>query len=108
MAGAKLVLIYPRPVDEAAFERAYRSEHMPMVEQKLKGLTRFVATKVVRSPQGSVMAYRLSEFHFSSLDDLTKSLESDGGKQLLESVNKLSTGGTPIQLICEEESFVYW
>jgi uncharacterized protein (TIGR02118 family) len=108
MAGAKLVLIYPRPLDEAAFERAYRNEHMPMVEDKLKGITRFVASKVLRSPQGSVLAYRLAEFHFSSMDDLTKCTESGSGQQVLEHANKISTGGAPLLLICEEESFVYW
>ncbi|MBV8817115.1 MAG: EthD family reductase [Acidobacteriaceae bacterium] len=108
MAGAKLVLIYPRPSDEAAFERVYRSEHMPLVEDKMKGMTRFVATKVLRSPQGSVLAYRLAEIHFTTMDDLTKCTESDGGKQVLEHANKISTGGAPLLLICEEESFVYW
>lgn len=108
MAGAKLVLIYPRPLDEAAFERTYRNEHMPMVEEKMKGITRFVASKVIRSPQGSVLAYRLAEIHFSSMDDLTKCTESESGQQVLEHANKMSTGGAPLLLICEEESFVYW
>lgn len=108
MAGVKLVLIYPRPLDEAAFERVYRNEHMPMVEDKMKGMTRFVASKVVRSPQGSVLAYRLAEVHFSSMDDLTKCADSEGGQQVLEHANKMSTGGAPLLLICEEESFVYW
>ena len=108
MAGAKLVLIYPRPTDEAAFERAYRNEHMPMAEQKLKGMTRFVATKVLLSPQGPVAAYRLAEVHFSSLDDLTKCLQSEGGQAVMAHASTISTGGLPLQLICEEESFVYW
>ena len=109
MAGVKLVMIYPRPLDEEAFEKAYRSEHRPMVESKFQGgLTRYVATKVVNSPQGKVAAYRLAEMHFTSMADLNKCLESEAGKQVLEHAAKLSTGGTPIVLICEEESFVYW
>ena len=54
------------------------------------------------------MAYRLAEIHFTTLDDLTKAMESEGGKQVLEHAAKMSTGGKPIQLICDEESFVYW
>ena len=53
MVTAKLVLIYPRPQDEAAFEQVYRDEHIPILEQKLKGLNRFVTTRVVGYAAGS-------------------------------------------------------
>lgn len=81
---------------------------MPMVESKLRGITRFVATKVLHSPQGKVTAYRLAEFHFTSTADLNNCLESEAGQQVMEHATKLSTGGQPILLVCEEESFVYW
>src|SRR5260370_16056099 len=106
--SVKMVVIYPRPQDEAAFEKAYLTEHVPMAEEKLKGMTRFVATKVVSSPQGKVTAYRIAEVYFSTMEELTKVMESDGGKEVAEHVTKISTGGPPILLICEEESFVYW
>ncbi len=101
-------MIYPRPADEDAFESAYKNIHRPMVEEKFKGLTRFVLTRVLNSPQGRVAAYRLAEMHFSSMEDLTKCIESEGGKQVIEHAAKISTGGTPLLLICEEESLVYW
>jgi uncharacterized protein (TIGR02118 family) len=108
MAGVKIVVIYPRPLDEGAFEAAYKNEHFPMLEEKLKGMTRLVATKVLSSPQGKVSAYRLAEVHFSSLDDLNKSLESDEGKEVVNHAVKISTGGPPILLMCDEEARVYW
>ena|SRR5579884_2179349 len=111
MAGAtsvKIVVIYPRPADETEFERAYEQEHIPMVEDKLKGMTRLVLTKVVNSPQGKVAAYRLAEVHFSSMGDLEKATASDGGKEVIAHAQKISTGGPPIMLICTDESFVYW
>ena len=111
MAGTtsvKIVVIYPRPSDEAEFERLYTNEHIPMVEEKLKGMTRLVLTKVVSSPQGKVAAYRLAEVHFSTLDDLQKATESDGGKEVIAHAVKISTGGPPIMLICTDESFMYW
>ena len=67
MAGTtsvKIVVIYPRPADEAEFERIYLNDHVPMIEDKLKGITRLVLTKVLSSPQGKVAAYRLAEVHF--------------------------------------------
>lgn len=108
MASVKVVVIYPRPTDESAFEREYREVHMPMVESKLKGMTRFVATRVLHSPQGKVAAYRIAEVHFSSMEDLTRSIESEDGQRVVEHATKMSTGGPPLMLVCEEESFVYW
>jgi uncharacterized protein (TIGR02118 family) len=106
--GVKIVVIYPRPQDEEAFEKVYLQEHVPLAEANLKGRTRIVLTKVVSSPQGKVSAYRMAEVHFSSMEDLTKCVESEGGKQVVEHATKISTGGPPLMLICEEESFVFW
>ena len=106
--GVKFIVIYPRPQDESAFESNYMEHHVPMVEQKLKGITRLVLTKVTGSPQGKVAAYRIAEVYFSSMDDLTKCIESDAGKEVISHAQTISTGGPPLILICEEESFVYW
>ncbi len=108
MAGVKVVVIYPRPLDEKAFEAAYTNEHVPMAEAKLKGMTRLVASKVLSSPLGPVSTYRLAEVHFSSMDDMGKCLESEDGKAVVAHAVKISTGGPPIMLVCEEESRVYW
>ena len=108
MAAAKIVVIYPRPHDEAAFEQAYKEVHLPMLESKLKGLSRVVATKVLRSPQGEARTYRIAELHFGSMDILEKCLESEGAKSVIEHATSISSGGTPILLISEEETFLYW
>src|SRR5271168_2562745 len=106
--GVKIVVIYPRPQDEEVFEKTYLSEHVPLTEAKLQGVTRMVLTKVNGSPQGKVTAYRLAEIHFSSLEDLQKCVESEGGQEVMAHAAKISTGGAPLMLFCEEESFVYW
>ena len=106
--GVKVVIIYPRPHDEQAFEKAYLAEHVPMVENKLKGLTRLILTKVTGSPQGKMAAYRIAEMYFSSMNELQTSIESDAGKQVLAHAQSISSGGQPLILICEEEAFVYW
>ena len=111
MAGTtsvKIVVIYPHPTDAAEFERVYEQEQVPMIEDKLKGVTRLVLTKVVASPQGKVAAYRIAEVHFSTMDDLNKAVESDAGKAVVAHAQKISTGGPPIMLICTDETFVYW
>ncbi len=106
--GVKIVLIYPRPQDEQAFETAYTEQHVPLIEQKLKGITRLVLTKVIGSPQGKVSAYRMSEVYFSSMDELNACIQSEAGKQVIAHAQAISSGGAPLILICEEEAFVYW
>jgi uncharacterized protein (TIGR02118 family) len=106
--GVKVVVIYPRPQDEQAFEKVYLGDHVPMVERKLKGVTRLVLTKVTASPQGKVAAYRIAEVYFSTMNDLQTVIESEGGKEVIAHAYTISSGGPPLILICEEESFVYW
>jgi uncharacterized protein (TIGR02118 family) len=108
MATAKLVLIYPRPQDEAEFERVYRDVHLPMVEEKLKGLNRFVSAKVVGSPQGQTRTYRIAEVHFSNLPALQDCMDSEGCKQVIEHAISISSGGPPIVLVCNEENLLFW
>lgn len=108
MESAKLVLIYPRPLDERAFERVYRDVHLPMVETKLKGLNRYVTAKVASSPQGPTRTYQICEAHFSSREALQTCLESDGAREWLEHARSISTGGPPIILLCGEESVLFW
>ena len=75
-AGVKIVVIYPRPQDEAAFERDYKETHLPMVEDKIKGITRLVATKVHGSPQGETRTFRMAELHFPNMEALNAALET--------------------------------
>jgi uncharacterized protein (TIGR02118 family) len=107
--GVKVVIIYPRPQDETAFEQAFLSDHVPLLERTLKGMmTRLVLTKVTGSPQGKISAYRLSEVYFSSMKDLQSCIDSAAGKEVMAHGQSISTGGAPLMLICEEEAFVYW
>jgi uncharacterized protein (TIGR02118 family) len=106
--GVKVVIIYPRPQDEQSFEKAYLEEHVPLVEKKLKGLTRLVLTKVTGSPQGKMAAYRIAESYFSSMADLQTCMDSDAGKEVIAHAQSISSGGQPLVLFCEEEAFVYW
>jgi hypothetical protein len=47
-----LLILYPTPADPAAFERAYRDEHLPYAGPRLAGATG-VATKRVVGPAGA-------------------------------------------------------
>ncbi len=107
MAGVKVIVQYPRPKDIEAFEKIYQSEHVPMAVAKLAGKTRIVASKVVASPQGVPPFYRIVEIHFPSMQALQACAASEGGKQTIANAISISSGGPPVFLIAEEETFTF-
>jgi uncharacterized protein (TIGR02118 family) len=107
MADAKLVVIYPHPKDVDAFEKVYQDEHVPIAVAKLVGKTKMVATKILGSPQGAAPFYRIAEVHFPSMQALEACAASEGCKEALAHAVKISTGGTPIFLVAEEETFTF-
>ncbi|MFZ0496642.1 MAG: EthD family reductase [Methylocella sp.] len=108
MAGVKLVVIYPRPKDIAVFEKLYQEEHVPMAVDKLAGKTKFVATKVLATPDGTPPPfYRIAEVHFPSLEALQACAQSAGGKETVAHAVKISSGGAPIFLVAEEQTFMF-
>ena len=50
------------------FEKLYHEEHVPMIVEKLVGKTRFVATKVVATPDGTPPPfYRIAAVSYTHL-----------------------------------------
>lgn len=105
MANVKLVVIYPRPKDVDRFEKVYQNEHVPLAIANLGGKTKTVATKISGSPQGTPPFYRMAEIHFASMHDLEACAASAGGKLTLSNAVSISSGGPPIFLVAEEETF---
>jgi uncharacterized protein (TIGR02118 family) len=107
MAEAKLVVIYPRPMDIEAFEKIYLTEHVPMAVEKLVGKIRIVATKITASPQGTLPFYRIAEVYFPSKSALEACAATAGAQETLANAAKISTGGAPLILFAEEETFTF-
>jgi uncharacterized protein (TIGR02118 family) len=105
--AVKLVVIYPRPQDVDAFEKVYKHQHVPMAVEKFAGKTKIVASKIVGSPQGTPPFHRIAEIHFPNMEALQACAASDGGKQTLANAVAISSGGAPIFLVAEEETFVF-
>lgn len=107
MAGVKFMVLYPRPMDIESFEKVYQNDHVPMAVAKLGGKTKFVATKVLASPQGTPPFYRIAEIHFPSMEALEACAASEGAKETLAHAVSISTGGRPIFLVAAEETFTF-
>ena len=99
----KLIVLYPPPVDRAVFERRYRSEHTPMVLEKIPGLKRFVASEVLAAPAGTAPYQRVAELYFDSLESLKSAMASGGGQEAVAHAVEISTGGPPVVLIAEDD-----
>lgn len=105
MAETKIVVIYPRPTDVDAFEKAYVEEHIPLAMEKIKGVTKFAATKVVGTPDGSTPPfYRIAELYFPSMGALQESAASPGTREAVAHAFAISSGGPPIILVAEQET----
>ena len=106
MKTAKLIVMYPTPVDVDLFEQRYAEEHVPMAVEKLAGKTRFVAS-LVKASVGQEQApfHRIAEVYFPSMQDLETCLNSPGGQETAQRAVDISTGGTPLFLLAEVESF---
>jgi uncharacterized protein (TIGR02118 family) len=106
MKVAKLIVMYPTPTDIDTFEHRYAQEHVPMAIEKLAGKTRFVAS-LIKVAVGLEQApfHRIAEIYFPSMQDLETCLNSPGGQETAQHAVTISTGGTPLFLIAEVESF---
>ena len=105
MAGAKLIVIYPRPTDIDAFDKAYLDEHVPMAVNNFADKTKIVATKFLGAANGPAPFHVMAEVHFPSMEALQACAASEAGKQTLAHGASISTGGPPIVLIAEEQVF---
>jgi uncharacterized protein (TIGR02118 family) len=105
MPGVKMVVIYPRPTDIDAFEKLYQNEHVPMAVEKLKGKSKAVMSKVIGSPAGTAPFHRIAEIHFPTMEALQACAASEGGKETLAHAASISSGGPPVVMVAEEETF---
>ena len=103
MAGAKLVVLYPRPTDVAEFERRYVDEHIPLAEAKIVGKTKFVFATVVGAIGGDSPYHRVTEIHYPSMAALQASLAAPSSQEAAADAVALSSGGMPLFLIAEQE-----
>src|SRR3954452_20832 len=99
----KLVVLYPPPVDVAAFERRYHSEHAPMVVGQIPGLKKFVAAQVLGTPAGAAPYQRMAELYFDSIESLQAAMASPAGQAAVAHAMEISTGGAPVVLIGEDD-----
>ncbi|MEO6859849.1 MAG: EthD family reductase [Solirubrobacteraceae bacterium] len=94
----KLVVAYGPPEDPAAFDAHYASTHAPLA-QKIPGLRRFEAGKVLGTPDGTPAPfYFLAELSFDSADDLQTALGTGEGQAAAADIPNFATGGATLMI----------
>jgi uncharacterized protein (TIGR02118 family) len=82
----KLVALYRKPTDPAAFDQAYFGTHIPLVN-KIPKLRRVDISRVTGAPRGEPEFYLMTEMYFddkASMDAAMASPENmEAGKNLM-------------------------
>jgi uncharacterized protein (TIGR02118 family) len=99
---AKLVVLYPQPTDTSQFDKDYAEEHVPLMQEKLKGL-KVAVTSVKGSVGGEAPYYLMAEVWAPSMDALQGFLTTPDGQAVAENAFKISSGGPPTVMFTEEE-----
>jgi uncharacterized protein (TIGR02118 family) len=95
----KLVVLYTKPDDEAAFEEHYTGTHMPLVD-KIPGLQRTETGKVTAAVDGGELTYyRVTELYFADQADLQAGFGSDEGKATAADYQKIAPPGSRMFLV---------
>jgi len=93
---AIVTVLYNQPKNPAAFEKYYRTTHIPLVvaNQKEIGFTRADLTKFTSTADGKKPTYyRQAELYFPSMDALKKGTATPGFQKVAGDLKKFATGG---------------
>lgn len=91
--AAKLLVIYNRPTDPAAFDAYYAETHTPLAK-KIPGVRLVVSTGPIVAPDGSPAPYhQIAELIFDSMADLQAGLASPEGRAAAGDVRNFASGG---------------
>ncbi len=90
----KLIALYKKPADPAAFDKAYFETHIPLVK-KIPSLRRVELSRVTGAPRGEPEFYLMCEMYFddkAALDAAMASPENaEAGKNLMSFARGLVT-----------------
>jgi uncharacterized protein (TIGR02118 family) len=96
----KIIALYKQPADPAAFDQAYFTIHLPLLD-KVPGLQKTAVTRFTRSLSGEAF-YLMAEMYFSDKEALKAAMRSPEMASAGENLNSFAEG-LPSMLYGEEE-----
>lgn len=100
--AARLIVLYPHPIDPQTFEEAYLTKHIPLMRRLVGEDGRLSFMKVVSVGSGPAPFYRIAEIEFASMEGLRAFVRSDETGEGRSSSEAISTGGLPQFFLCED------
>ncbi|MCE6949584.1 EthD family reductase [Cereibacter sphaeroides] len=99
---ARLLVMYRKPEDEAAFDRHYSDIHIGLA-QKMPGLKGYeISRGPVQSPGGPSPYHLVAILTFDDTAAVTAALESPEGQAAVEDVGRFATGGVDILIFDDQ------
>lgn len=93
---AKLVVLYKKPSDPAAFDAHYASTHAPLAK-KIPGLKRYeISTGPVTTPAGDSPWHLVAVLDFDSADALRAGLASPEGQAAAGDLSNFAQAGAEL------------
>jgi uncharacterized protein (TIGR02118 family) len=91
----KLVVLYTRPADPAAFDQHYSETHMALV-RVIPGLERFETGRFTAAADGGgdVAYYRIAELYFADADALNAAFTSPEGSAAGKDFDQIAPPGS--------------
>ena len=93
---AKLLVLYDPPADPEAFERYYRSHHVPLA-RRIPAVRKIeVSDGRVMTPVGPSRYHLIAQLSFDSLGELQTALASPEGQAAAADLANFATGGVTL------------
>ena len=101
MTEAKMIVLYPPPVDVDAFKAEYEA-HKGLVAQNMPGFSAMNLTWLTATPTGDPPRfYLLAEIVYPSMEVLRSATSTREAAAVAKDAFRISTGGAPIFMIGE-------
>jgi uncharacterized protein (TIGR02118 family) len=100
---AKLLALYKKPEDAAAFNSYYFSTHVPIARQ-ISGLRRYeVSTGAVATPQGESIYHLVAILSFDSMSAIEAALNSSQGQAASADLANFAQAGVELLVFESDE-----
>ncbi|CAK0765505.1 Uncharacterized 11.0 kDa protein in thcB-thcC intergenic region [Gammaproteobacteria bacterium] len=100
---AKLIALYSKPADPAAFDKYYFSTHVPLAK-KIPGLRRYeVSVGDVNTPQGGSPYHLSAILSFDSMEAIQKALGSAEGQATAADLSNFAQAGVELLIFDSKE-----
>ncbi len=100
---AKLIALYSKPADPAAFDKYYFSTHVPLAK-KIPGLQRYeVSAGSVNTPQGGSPYHLAAILSFDSMEAIQQALGSAEGQATAADLGNFVQAGVELLVFDSKE-----